>query len=222
MSKAPGMVGFRNIGNPIFLQKILAEGGMNSLHRNDLSRYYGLLDYLRACPSPGWLPTGTDTSANANRDFHTIEDTDLHSNISPHPNPHFTPTPEPAWYQPLNPSMGALKYNYAQVNNPKARVYVSLQDAVAKTGNFGTLPNYPAYVAYTTTETRDGRTFYFDPVYYGWMDGADLQVLTPSKFTGILVTREVNFRFGWVLGDNPERQLSRDTHPGIFPLPGRA
>jgi lipoprotein-anchoring transpeptidase ErfK/SrfK len=97
--------------------------------------------------------------------------------------------------------MGALKYNYALVNNPKARVYVSLQDAVAKTGNFGHLPKSPAYVAYTTIETRDGRTFYFDPVNYGWMDGADLQVLTPSKFTGILLTRAVTFRFGWVLAD---------------------
>ena len=72
---------------------------------------------------------------------------------------------------------------------------------MAKTGNFGYLPNYPAYVAYTTTEMRDGRTFYYDPVNYGWMDGADLQVLTPSSFTGILLTREVTFRFGWVLAD---------------------
>ncbi|HEY5270668.1 MAG TPA: L,D-transpeptidase [Anaerolineales bacterium] len=115
--------------------------------------------------------------------------------------PTLSPSPEPAWYQPLDPSMGALKYNYALVNNPKARVYISLQDAVVKTGNFGFLPNYPAYVAYTTTETRDGRTFYFDPVNYGWMDGADLQALTPSTFAGILLTREITFRFGWVLAD---------------------
>ncbi len=110
-----------------------------------------------------------------------------------------TPTPEPAWYQPLEPSLGTLKYNYAQVNNAKARVYVSLQDAVLKTGNFGHLPTFPAYVAYTTTEMRDGRTFYYDAVYSGWMDGEDLQVLTPSAFTGFLLTRDVPFRFGWVL-----------------------
>lgn len=121
--------------------------------------------------------------------------------LTPSPTPTLTPTPEPAWYQPLDPSFGLLKYNYAQVNNPKARVYVSLQDAVAKTGNFGYLPNYPAYVAHTTTETRDGRTFYFDPVNSGWLDGADLQALTPSAFTGILLTRAVTFRFGWVLAD---------------------
>jgi len=67
------------------------------------------------------------------------------------------PNIEPAWYALLDPSLGSLKYQYAQVTNPKARVYVSLQDATAKNGNFGYLPNYPAYVAYTTTETSDGR-----------------------------------------------------------------
>ena len=47
--KATDMIGFGNIGNPIFLQKILAEGGMIRLRSNDLpqrgasqSRYYGL------------------------------------------------------------------------------------------------------------------------------------------------------------------------------------
>jgi len=115
--------------------------------------------------------------------------------------PTLTPTPEPVWYQLLDPSMSVLKYNYAQVNNPRARKYISLKDAEAKTGNFGYLPNYPAYVSYTATDTLDGRTFYYDPVDSGWMDGADLQVLTPSAFTGVLVTREVAFRFGWVLVD---------------------
>jgi len=111
--------------------------------------------------------------------------------------PTVTPTPEPAWYQPLDPSSGILKYGYAEVMNPRARIYISLQDAIKKTGNFGYVPNYPAYVAYTAKETRDGQTYY--QVTYGWMDGTDLQLLTPSTFSGILLTREVHFRFGWVL-----------------------
>jgi hypothetical protein len=94
-----------------------------------------------------------------------------------------------------------LKYHYAEVTNNRAKVYASFRDAVAKTGNYGYLPKSPAYVAYTTTETRAGRTFYFIPVNYGWMDGADLQILTPSTFTGLLLTREVSFRFGWVLAE---------------------
>jgi lipoprotein-anchoring transpeptidase ErfK/SrfK len=121
------------------------------------------------------------------------------STATPSQTPTLTQTPEPAWYLPLDPALGVLKFNYAQVNNAKARVYVSLQDAILKTGNFGYLPNFPAYVAYTTTEMRDGRTFYYDAVYSGWMDGEDLQVLTPASFTGILSTRDVPFRFGWVL-----------------------
>jgi hypothetical protein len=121
--------------------------------------------------------------------------------LPPTKTPTQTPTPEPAWYQPLDPSYSVLKYNYALVNNPQARVYASLEDAAANTGNFGFLPNYPAYVAYTITESRAGRTFYFLPTNYAWMDGADLQILTPSTFTGILLTRAVTFRFGWVLAE---------------------
>ena len=150
---------------------------------------------LAGCqPSATPAPTPTETASSTA----TLTAT---ATFTPTRTPTLTPTPDPAWYQPLDPSMSDLKYSYAQVNNPKARVYVSLQDAVAKTGNFGTLPKSPAYAAYTTTEMRDGRTFYFDPVKYGWMDGADLQVLIPSKFTGILLTGEVTFRFGWVLAD---------------------
>ena len=149
--------------------------------------------FLSSCnPAPTPAPTATVTETA----LPTLTPT---ATSTPTLVPTLTPTPEPAWYQPLDPSLGVLKYSYALVNNPKARVYVSPQDAVAHTGNFGNLPKYPAYVAYTTTETRDGRTFYFDPVNYGWMDGADLQILTPSAFTGIKLTRDVPFRFGWVL-----------------------
>jgi lipoprotein-anchoring transpeptidase ErfK/SrfK len=112
-----------------------------------------------------------------------------------------TPTTEPAWYQPLDSSSGVLKYHYAEVINKRAKVYASLQDAMAKTGNYGYLPKFPAYVAYTNGETRDGHTYYFIPVNYAWMNAEDLQFLTPSTFTGLLLTREVNFRFGWVLAD---------------------
>ncbi len=153
-----------------------------------------LVSACRPVPTPA--PTPTETVLPT-----WTETTTATASSTPTEIPTLTPTPEPAWYQPLDPSLGVLKYHYAQVSIPKARVYVSLQDALAKNGNFGYLPNYPAYIAYTTTETRDDRTFYFDPVNYGWMDGADLQLLTPSPFTGILLTREVPFRFGWVLAE---------------------
>jgi lipoprotein-anchoring transpeptidase ErfK/SrfK len=119
----------------------------------------------------------------------------------PTPTATLTPTAEPAWYQPLDSSLGILAYHYALVNNPAAKVYASLQDAVAKTGNYGFLPSYPAYVAFSTSEIINDRTFYFLPVNYGWMDGIDLQLLTPSQFSGILLTRSITFRFGWVLTD---------------------
>jgi lipoprotein-anchoring transpeptidase ErfK/SrfK len=172
--------------------------------RNGLSRSYifscfiaALVFPLTACgatPTPVPKTTAPDTPAPRSSLTPTFPP-------SPTPTPTWSPTPEQAWYQPLDPSLGILKYRYAQVNNPKARVYTSLNDALGKTGNFGYLPSYPAFVAYSTTETRDNRTFYYDPVKYGWMDGADLQILSPSLFTGILLTREVTFRFGWVLSE---------------------
>jgi lipoprotein-anchoring transpeptidase ErfK/SrfK len=109
-----------------------------------------------------------------------------------------TPTPEPVWHQAIDPSYGELKYRYAEVTDPQARVYASLEDAAAGNGNFGYLPKYPAYVAYATSRTTDdGRTFYL--VTYGWMSAEDLQPLTPSTFSGIQITRPLTFRFGWVL-----------------------
>lgn len=115
------------------------------------------------------------------------------------PEPAGTFTPEPAWYQPLDSALGALRYQYAEVIHEAARVYVSLQDAAAASANFGYLPHYPACVAYTTTQQVDGRTFYLTNL--GWMAGEDLRPITPSPFSGILLTRPVDFRFGWVLTD---------------------
>ena len=151
-----------------------------------------LVVFLTACganPTPSPVPTETGTPTLAATATATS---------TPPPTPTLTPTPEPAWYQPLDASLGVLKYQYAEVVNDRAKVYVSFQDAVGKTGNYGYLPNYPAYVAYTTRRTSDdGHDYYL--VNYGWMDGDDLRPLTPSTFTGILLTREVTFRFGWVL-----------------------
>jgi lipoprotein-anchoring transpeptidase ErfK/SrfK len=110
-------------------------------------------------------------------------------------------TPEPEWYQPVNPSLGALKYQYAEVTNSKAKVYASLEDAVAANGNYGRLPNYPAYVAYDTSRMGENGSTYYLINYYGWMIAEDLRPVTPSAFTGLLITREIAFRFGWVLSD---------------------
>jgi hypothetical protein len=142
----------------------------------------------QAAPAATSVPTGTASPLPSETQVPTATATVL---------PTFTP--EAAWYQPLDPALSSLKYRYAQVNGDKAKVYTSLQDAAAGTGNFGYLPNYPAYVAYTTSKIQDGHSYYLTN--YGWMKGDDLQELTPSKFTGIQITRPVSFRFGWVLAD---------------------
>jgi len=114
--------------------------------------------------------------------------------------PTATATSEPEWYRPLDASLGGLKYQYAEVTNAHARVYATIDDAVAQNGNYGHLPNFPAYVAYTATKMgSNGSTYYL--INYGWIVAEDLRLLTPSTFTGLLLTREVPFRFGWVLAD---------------------
>lgn len=149
----------------------------------------GLILLLSACqPAAPVIPTATVTPTSTATETLTPTPTNL---------PTFTP--EPGWYQSLDPSLQVLKYSYAQVTNSKARVYSTMADAEANTGNFGSLPKYPAYVAYTTSRDSGGHMYYLTN--YGWMKGEDLQGLTPSTFSGILLTREVTFRFGWVLAN---------------------
>jgi lipoprotein-anchoring transpeptidase ErfK/SrfK len=109
-----------------------------------------------------------------------------------------TSTPEPAWYRPLDSSYRDLKYKYALVINPKAKEYPSLHDVQTKSFNYAYFPSSPAYVAYTATLTQEGRTFY-ELSSGNWVAGEDVQPAAPSVFSGILLTREIGFRFGWVL-----------------------
>ncbi|MGA2503854.1 MAG: L,D-transpeptidase family protein [Anaerolineales bacterium] len=161
-----------------------------------LALTFSLLALILASCTPAPTPASTPTATAS-----PLPPLTPTASFTPSPTPTIIPTPEPAWFTPLDPGLGKLKFQYAEVVNDRARVYVTFQDAVAKNGNFGHLPEYPAYVAYSTSRTSDdGRTFF--QTQYGWMDGADLQALTPSAFTGILLTREVTFRFGWVLADS--------------------
>jgi lipoprotein-anchoring transpeptidase ErfK/SrfK len=154
-------------------------------------------------PTPAPLPTETAS----------LTPTETATTL-PSATPTVTPTPQPAWYETLDPSLGVLKYSYAEVINSTARVYVSLEDAIANTGNSGLLSEYSSYVAYTSTETRDGHTYYFVPVKYGWMNGDDLKPLTPSTFSGLLLTRPVDFRFGWVLAETQSVNAAGDPIQG--------
>ncbi len=109
-----------------------------------------------------------------------------------------SPTPEPPWYQPLDESYTVLRYGYALVADPNAPLYPTLDDAIRRSFNRGYLPYTPAYVAFYRTEMREGKTFYA-LASGNWMEGKDLQEISPSRLTGILLTRPVSFRFGWVL-----------------------
>ena len=119
-------------------------------------------------------------------------------------------SPEPDWYQPLPRSNNPLKFHYAQVTNPDARVYVRLQDAENENDQFTQLPVYPAYVSYVRKEKR-GDLIYYKLATSEWMKGEDLQEVTPSPFTGILLIERVDFRFGWLINDTTS--LDAQTRP---------
>jgi lipoprotein-anchoring transpeptidase ErfK/SrfK len=173
---------------------------------NKIRRFCVLLTLLLAAcqakPTPGIPPTPSLTTT---------------ASLTASPVPSATATlipsltPEPEWYKPIDPSLGTLKFQYAEVTKPKARIYSSLEDAAAHNGNFGRLPNYPAFVAYSTSRTgEDGHTYYL--ANYGWIVAEDLSMLNPAPFSGLLLTREVTFRFGWVLADT--QSVSSAGEPG--------
>lgn len=162
---------------------------------NDLSRYYGLLVafvfILSAC---GRVPTHAPTPTATEITLPTLTPT---ATSAPTLVPTPTPTPEPTWNRQIDASYSVLQYRYGMVSNPYAKVYLTLEDAMIKNGNYGFLPSSPAYVAIDGEEIRKGITYYHNLL--GWMSSEDVQLVTPSTFRGILLTREVDFRFGWVL-----------------------
>ncbi len=136
---------------------------------NDLSRYYRFflifIIFLTSCQAKlAAAPTPTMTASLTATETQTAT---LVPTETQTPSP--TTTPEPAWYQTLDPSYGVLKYQYAEVINERARVYASFEDAVGKTGNYGRLPNYPAYVAYTGSRmSDDGQHLITRSITAGW------------------------------------------------------
>jgi hypothetical protein len=164
------------------------------VNRNFFLALFLFLASCQSAPTSTPLPTATyNPPATATT---TSTSTAIPTGI-----PTATSTPEPVWYQPLDPALDGLKYQYAEVINKRAKIYASLPDAAGKTGNYGYLPKFPAYVAYSSTEVQDGSTYYFLPVNYAWMNGEDLQPLTPSTFSGITLAHQLPFRFGWVLAE---------------------
>jgi hypothetical protein len=138
-------------------------------------------------PSPS--PTSADRPATART-------------ATPVPSPTVTPAPSPtradAWYRPIDPSYGVLAYQYAHVTDPQARMYLTAEGALQASLVNKRFPQADAYVAYARTVTQDGQTLY-QLASGEWMRGQDLQDVTPSAFSGLLLDGPADFRFGWVL-----------------------
>ena len=188
------MVKNRFIANPANgrmprISECLKTGFIRAIRK--FAKFALMVFLLAACTPP---PTPTPIATSTQTSLPTLTPTET---STPTPVPTATSTSEPAWYQLTDTSYGVLEYRYGLVSSQFAKVYVSLADAAAGTGNYGFLPNAPAYVAIDGEETRDAKTYY--ATLLGWMTAADVQLVTPSAFRGVLLTRPVDFRFGWVL-----------------------
>lgn len=168
------------------------------MNRNRIYVLLAAFFLLASCTSePTSIPTPTETSTPT-----------VTASNTPTLTPTLTasPSPEPGWYQQLDESYANLDYRYGVVENAYARRYVSVEDALAGNGNYDLLPIVPAYVAILGEENRSGRTFY--QFNYGWMDADEVRLLNPSTFRGMLITRPVDFRFGWVISDTQSQNAS--------------
>jgi hypothetical protein len=145
---------------------------------------------LSAC-GPGPTPPASTPSATA------LPSPTPTQTSTPTPLPTPTSTPVPVWFEQIDPAYAQLKYRYGLVSDPKARVYVTLQDAAARNGNFGYLSTAPAYIGIAGEQAVDGKTWY--DFRLGWILADEVQLVSPSPFRGLLLTRPVEFRFAWVL-----------------------
>src|SRR5512141_800430 len=83
--------------------------------------------FLASCQVASPIPASITPSASPTATLTATPTPGPTSTITPLP----SLTPEPEWYTRIDPSLGALEYQYAEVTNPKARIYASFDDAVA-------------------------------------------------------------------------------------------
>ncbi|MBN2549809.1 MAG: L,D-transpeptidase [Anaerolineales bacterium] len=119
--------------------------------------------------------------------------------------PNLTPTHTPtittqaaSWYH--HPSAIWLSESYAHLTTPGRLIYTTLEDAIRGAGPTIHPPAGEVYLTYTTTQTVEGQTYYqLSPE--RWLGPLDLEPLTPSDFSGVLLSAPPESPFGWLLQD---------------------
>jgi hypothetical protein len=87
--------------------------------------------------------------------------------------------------------------NYARVIKPNAPIYASVDDALANKEKRKSGKGF-IYVTYDYPITRNGEDFF--QINVGeFIRRADIATITPSKFEGVVVTRQPERPFGWIL-----------------------
>ena len=87
--------------------------------------------------------------------------------------------------------------NYARVVKPNAPIYASVDDALANKEKRKSGKGF-IYVTYDYPITRNCEDFF--QINVGeFIRRADIATITPSKFEGVVVTRQPERPFGWIL-----------------------
>lgn len=122
--------------------------------------------------------------------------------------PAHTPTTTPqstAWFN--HPPAIQLPLSYAHLTDPGALIYTTLEDVRRAAGPSFHPPAGEVYLTYTATQTVEGQTYYqLSPG--RWLGPQDLEPVTPSGFSGLLLTAPPEKPFGWLLQDASSQNSS--------------
>ena len=111
-----------------------------------------------------------------------------------------TPTNPNNWYSHPDSNPDALEKSYGILNSGQVPIYETLEDAVDRGEQYRLAPEPPAYLAYDQTQTMDG-IMYVHLTDGGWMSKADLEPVTVTSFSGLIISEVPSHPFGWVVTD---------------------
>jgi hypothetical protein len=111
------------------------------------------------------------------------------------------PTQLKSWYSHPIIEYDLPGKDYVLLKSSKAPIYNTLEDAVNHKEKHWLAPEPPAYLAYDKIQTVDGES-YVQLTERGWMSQEELEPVTPSSFSGMILSEVPDHPFGWVIREN--------------------
>jgi hypothetical protein len=111
-----------------------------------------------------------------------------------------SPPHEEVWYTSLDEHYFELNHLYARVIHPASPIYSSLDEARNRSSDHRHSLDMITYVSYISKVSDSGQTYY-EIDRDSWMSAEDIVEAIPSRYSGLVITQPVNFRFGWLIKD---------------------